>query len=48
MHAAAGILAERYALPPDDALARMRAHSFRHGQPLSRTAEHVLAHRTLD
>ncbi|MEU9555553.1 GAF and ANTAR domain-containing protein [Streptomyces fumanus] len=48
VHAAAGVLAERYALPPDDALARMRAHAFRHGQPLSRTAEHVLAHRSLD
>jgi hypothetical protein len=48
VHLAAGVLAERYQLPPDDALARMRAHAFRHGQPLLQTADHVLAHQSLD
>ncbi|MGW0535233.1 GAF and ANTAR domain-containing protein [Streptomyces sp. NPDC003032] len=48
VHMAAGILAETYQLPPDDALARMRAHAFRHNQPLHQTADHVLTHHTLD
>ncbi|WP_051819391.1 GAF and ANTAR domain-containing protein [Streptomyces sp. NRRL S-920] len=48
VHMAAGVLAEAYQLPPDDALARMRAHAFRHDQPLHQTAEHVLTHHTLD
>lgn len=45
---AAGILAEKYQLPPGDALARMRAHAFRHNQPLRQTADHILTHHTLD
>ncbi|MEU4794980.1 hypothetical protein [Streptomyces sp. NPDC023327] len=48
VHMAAGALAEMFRLPPDDALARMRAHAFRHGQPLHQTADHVLTHHTLD
>ncbi len=48
VHMAAGVLAEMFRLPPDDALARMRAHAFRHGQPLHQTADHVLTHHTLD
>ncbi|MEU8954177.1 ANTAR domain-containing protein [Streptomyces sp. NPDC048518] len=48
VHMAAGVLAEAYRLAPDDALARMRAHAFRHEQPLHQTAEHVLTHHTLD
>ncbi|MEU5686821.1 ANTAR domain-containing protein [Streptomyces venezuelae] len=48
VHMAAGVLAEMNHLSPDDALARMRAHAFRHGQPLHQTADHVLAHHTLD
>ncbi|MET9546568.1 ANTAR domain-containing protein [Streptomyces sp. NPDC006627] len=48
VHMAAGVLAEMYRLPPDDALARMRAHAFRHDQSLHQTADHVLTHHTLD
>ncbi|MFD4628414.1 GAF and ANTAR domain-containing protein [Streptomyces sp. NPDC058284] len=48
VHLAAGILAEKYQLPPDDALARMRAHAFRHDRPLHQIADHVLTHRSLD
>ncbi|MEU7159661.1 GAF and ANTAR domain-containing protein [Streptomyces chrestomyceticus] len=48
VHMAAGILAAKNNLTPDDALARLRAHSFRHNQPLLRTAEHVLDHHRLD
>ncbi|MGW7271938.1 ANTAR domain-containing protein [Streptomyces sp. NPDC054864] len=48
VHMAAGVLAEMEQLPPDDALARMRAHAFRRGQPLHQVVDHVLAHRALD
>ncbi|MFI7320249.1 GAF and ANTAR domain-containing protein [Streptomyces venezuelae] len=48
VHLAAGILAAKDNLSPDDALARLRAHSFSHNQPLLRTAEHVLDHHRLD
>ncbi|MEU7191509.1 GAF and ANTAR domain-containing protein [Streptomyces sp. NPDC045470] len=48
VHIAAGILAAKYGLTPDDALARLRAHSFRHNQPLLHTAQYVLAHQSLD
>ncbi|GHE52383.1 hypothetical protein GCM10018785_22440 [Streptomyces longispororuber] len=48
VHMAAGVLAAAYDITPDDALARLRAHSFRHNQPLLRTAEHVLDHQRLD
>ncbi|MFF9898221.1 ANTAR domain-containing protein [Streptomyces longispororuber] len=48
VHMAAGVLAAAYDISPDDALARLRAHSFRHNQPLLRTAEHVLDHQRLD
>ncbi|MFF1379523.1 ANTAR domain-containing protein [Streptomyces sp. NPDC058308] len=48
VHMAAGVLAEKYQLPPDDALARMRAHAFRHNQPLHQTVDHVLTHHSLD
>ncbi|MEV5597510.1 GAF and ANTAR domain-containing protein [Streptomyces sp. NPDC052496] len=48
VHMAAGILAAKDDLTPDDALARLRAHSFRHNQPLLRTAAHVLDHHRLD
>ncbi|MFI9231674.1 GAF and ANTAR domain-containing protein [Streptomyces rimosus] len=48
VHMAAGVLAEKYGLTPDDALARLRAHSFRHNQPLLQTAQHVLDHHRLD
>ncbi|MET9494734.1 GAF domain-containing protein [Streptomyces sp. NPDC006552] len=48
VHLAAGILAEKYHLPPDDALARMRARAFRRAQPLRQIAEYVLTHRILD
>ncbi|MEU3459547.1 GAF and ANTAR domain-containing protein [Streptomyces sp. NPDC006733] len=48
VYQAAGVLAARWGLAPDDALARIRAHSFRHNQPLLRTAEHVLDHQRLD
>ncbi|MFK4065444.1 GAF and ANTAR domain-containing protein [Streptomyces sp. NPDC029674] len=48
VHMAAGVLAAKYGLSADDALARLRAHSFRHNQPLLRTAEHVLDHQRLD
>jgi hypothetical protein len=47
-HLAAGILAEKYQLPPDDALARIRAHAFRHNQPLHQIVDHVLTHQSLD
>ncbi|MEU4203695.1 GAF and ANTAR domain-containing protein [Streptomyces sp. NPDC045470] len=48
VHVAAGILAEKHRLSTDDALARLRAHAFRHNQPLLQTADHVLANHTLD
>jgi transcriptional regulator with GAF, ATPase, and Fis domain len=48
VHMAAGVLAAKYGLTPDDALARIRAHSFSHNQPLLHTAEHVLNHQRLD
>ncbi|MFF1379751.1 GAF and ANTAR domain-containing protein [Streptomyces sp. NPDC058308] len=48
VHMAAGVLAERYQLAPDDALARMRASAFRHDQPLHQIADHVMTHRSLD
>ncbi|MGW0903195.1 GAF and ANTAR domain-containing protein [Streptomyces sp. NPDC002853] len=48
VHMAAGVLAAKYGLTPDDALARIRAHSFRHNQPLLSTAAHVLDHQSLD
>ncbi|MEU7224388.1 GAF and ANTAR domain-containing protein [Streptomyces chrestomyceticus] len=48
VHIAAGILAEKYQLSPDDALARLRAHAFRHNQTLLHTAQHVLDHHRLD
>ncbi|MEU7162111.1 GAF and ANTAR domain-containing protein [Streptomyces chrestomyceticus] len=48
VHIAAGILAAKYGLTPDDALARLRAHSFRHSQPLLHTTQHVLNHQSLD
>ncbi|MEU2562480.1 GAF and ANTAR domain-containing protein [Streptomyces longispororuber] len=48
VHLAAGVLAEKYGLSPEDALARLRAHSFRHDRPLLRTARHVLDHHSLD
>ncbi|MEV0275222.1 GAF and ANTAR domain-containing protein [Streptomyces sp. NPDC050610] len=48
VHIAAGILAAKYGLLPDDALARLRAHSFRHNQPLLHTAQYVLTHQNLD
>ncbi|MEU7230322.1 GAF and ANTAR domain-containing protein [Streptomyces chrestomyceticus] len=48
VHIAAGILAAKYGLTPDDALARLRAHSFRRSQPLLHTAQHVLDHQSLD
>ncbi|MFH9426337.1 GAF and ANTAR domain-containing protein [Streptomyces sp. NPDC017529] len=47
VHMAAGVLAAKYDLTPDDALARLRAHSFRHNQPLLHTAQHVLDHHRL-
>ncbi|MFG2647832.1 GAF and ANTAR domain-containing protein [Streptomyces sp. NPDC048436] len=48
VHLAAGILAEKYQLPPDDALARIRAHAFRHDQPLHQIVDHILTHQSLD
>lgn len=48
VHMAAGVLAAKYGLTPDDALARLRAHSFRHSQPLLHTAQHVLDTHELD
>ncbi|MFH8610291.1 GAF and ANTAR domain-containing protein [Streptomyces sp. NPDC018029] len=48
VHMAAGVIAAKYGLSADDALARLRAHSFRHNQPLLRTAEHVIDHQRLD
>ncbi|WP_050502479.1 GAF and ANTAR domain-containing protein [Streptomyces monomycini] len=48
VHIAAGILAEKHQLTPDDALARLRAHAFRHSQTLLHTAQHVLDHHRLD
>ncbi|WP_051852881.1 GAF and ANTAR domain-containing protein [Streptomyces aureocirculatus] len=48
VHMAAGVLAAKYGLTPDNALARLRAHSFRHSQPLLHTAEHVLDTHQLD
>ncbi|MFH8350073.1 ANTAR domain-containing protein [Streptomyces sp. NPDC018045] len=42
------MLAEKYQLTLDDALARLRAYSFRHNQPLLHTAQHVLDHHRLD
>ncbi|MFH9423274.1 GAF and ANTAR domain-containing protein [Streptomyces sp. NPDC017529] len=42
VHMAAGVLAAKYGLTPDDALARLRARSFRTSQPLLNTAQHVL------
>ncbi|UNO41037.1 GAF and ANTAR domain-containing protein [Streptomyces sp. MST-110588] len=48
VHAAAGILAAKDNLTPDDALARMRAHSYRYNQPLQETAENVINGRALD
>ncbi|MFH8561630.1 ANTAR domain-containing protein [Streptomyces sp. NPDC017988] len=45
---AVGILAEKHRLPPDDALARMRAHALRHDQPLHQIADHVMPHQSLD
>ncbi|MGW7514590.1 GAF and ANTAR domain-containing protein [Streptomyces sp. NPDC054796] len=48
VHMAAGVLAEKYGLTPDDALARLRAHAFRHDQPLLHTAQHVLDNQHLD
>ncbi|MGP2442261.1 GAF and ANTAR domain-containing protein [Streptomyces sp. JW3] len=48
VHLAAGILAEKDGLTPDDALARMRAHAFGNDQPLLRTADQVISDRALD
>ncbi|MEU9187597.1 ANTAR domain-containing protein [Streptomyces sp. NPDC048484] len=48
VHLAAGVLAEMYQSPPEDALARMRAHAFSHAQPLHQTADQVLNHHTLE
>ncbi|MFI2242139.1 GAF and ANTAR domain-containing protein [Streptomyces chrestomyceticus] len=48
VHMAAGVLAAKFGLSPDDALARLRAHAFRHNQPLLHTAEYVLDHQDLD
>ncbi|GAA3087951.1 GAF and ANTAR domain-containing protein [Streptomyces rectiviolaceus] len=48
VHMAAGVLAAKHGLTPDDALARLRAHSFRHNQPLLHTAEQVLDTHRLD
>ncbi|GGX84135.1 GAF and ANTAR domain-containing protein [Streptomyces minutiscleroticus] len=48
VHVAAGILAEKHRLTPDDALARLRAHAFHHNQPLLQTVARVLTHHTLD
>ncbi|MEF3118166.1 GAF and ANTAR domain-containing protein [Streptomyces chrestomyceticus] len=48
VHTAAGVLAAKYDLTPDDALTRLRAHSFRHSQPLLHTAQYVLNHHRLD
>ncbi|MFH8410161.1 GAF and ANTAR domain-containing protein [Streptomyces sp. NPDC018019] len=48
VHVAAGILAEKHRLSTDDALARLRAHAFRHNQPLQQAADHVLSNHSLD
>ncbi|MFI0240485.1 GAF and ANTAR domain-containing protein [Streptomyces sp. NPDC016845] len=48
VHMAAGVVAARYDLSPDDALARLRAHAFSHDQTLSRTAQDVIESRRLD
>ncbi|CAM5390157.1 ANTAR domain-containing protein OS=Streptomyces alboniger OX=132473 GN=CP975_27935 PE=4 SV=1 [Streptomyces alboniger] len=42
VHMAAGVLAAKYGLTPDDALARLRAHAFGHDQTLLRTAQIVI------
>ncbi|MGW7090130.1 GAF and ANTAR domain-containing protein [Streptomyces sp. NPDC054871] len=48
VHMAAGVLAAKHGLTPDDALARLRAHAFSHSQPLLHTAEQVLDTHRLD
>ncbi|MEV6756628.1 GAF and ANTAR domain-containing protein [Streptomyces sp. NPDC051214] len=48
VHMAAGVLAAKHGLTPDDALARLRAHSFSHDQPLLHTAEHVINTHSLE
>ncbi|MFC8131307.1 ANTAR domain-containing protein [Streptomyces sp. NPDC057302] len=48
VHMAAGVIAAKDGLTPDDALALLRAHAFRHNQPLLHTAEQVLETHRLD
>ena len=48
VHQAAGILAAQNGLAVDDALARLRAHSYSHNQPLLVTAQHVIVGGGLD
>jgi hypothetical protein len=48
VHLAAGVLAEKHSLTTDDALARLRAHSFRHNEPLLRAAQQVLDNKSID
>ncbi|QES45079.1 hypothetical protein DEJ49_32445 [Streptomyces venezuelae] len=42
VHMAAGFVAAKYGLSPDDALARLRAHAFSHDQTLLRTAQKAI------
>ncbi|MEU6001617.1 GAF and ANTAR domain-containing protein [Streptomyces sp. NPDC047197] len=48
VHMAAGVLAAKDGLTPEDALARLRAHAFSHNQPLLHTAEQVINTHQLD
>ncbi|MEV0120455.1 GAF and ANTAR domain-containing protein [Streptomyces sp. NPDC050703] len=48
VHTAAGVIAAKYDLTPDDALARLRAHAFGHDQTLLRTAQDVIDDQCLD
>lgn len=48
VHMAAGVLAAKDGLTPEDALARLRAHAFSHNQPLLHTAEQVINTHHLD
>ncbi|WP_371528408.1 GAF and ANTAR domain-containing protein [Streptomyces sp. NBC_01283] len=48
VHMAAGVLAAKDGLTPEDALARLRAHAFSHNQPLLHTAEQVINTHRLD
>ncbi|WP_447040536.1 GAF and ANTAR domain-containing protein [Streptomyces sp. DSM 118878] len=48
VHMAAGVVAAKYGLTPDDALARLRAHAFANDQTLQRTAQTVIDDHHLD